>query len=415
MIQPVWTYDDLWNAVKQPPVGIEVNPKLFVEGNFIIALNSLIKETPSINLSGSSTSTNSLIERMFDSMDRVIIVDGAQYVVSAVGEYYIRSPIITLAPNPMNWNTPDNIELWKKTYTGHKQVVILDAETYHRHPGNAHSVIVPNTAFVKANTESNYISLLDQLLVEQNISLYLGYNETFQIKLMEESIIGLSTKSKSKYISLYKRIIEFMDSLGVIVNLRTVAKYKDTVKLFKRGLPNGLPETPIGYCNAKSVRLYDASIKKWLEVSRVSLNKQANFKENDAVIGHLEAGPTGDIKFKLRHSVQQIRDAIREDITTRQELVARTGVGRAVTGDTRLIERGIVCETKPKTALIDTLRQLGIRDSAKLGLDKMKIKQLCKMIKQRLLELEINERSNKTRIKYLYGWWDEQLSVASQI
>lgn len=414
MIQPVWTYDDLWEAVRQPPVGIEVNPKLFVEGNFLIALNSLVRETPNINLSGSGIAASTLIERMFDPMDRIIIVDGAQYVVMMVDKYYVRAPIITLLPNPMNWSTPDSIEIWKKTYTGNKQMVLLDAETYHRHPGSNRSVVVPNTAFARASTESNYTNILDSLLVETNISLFLAQNESVQIKIVEESIINLLTKSKSKYISLYKRVIEFMDSLGVIVNIKTVNKYKDTVKLFKNGL-NGLPESPVGYCNAKSVRLYDTGVKKWLEISRVSLNKQANFKENDAVIGHLEATPTGEIKFKLRRPIQQIRDAIREDITSRQQVAEFTGVGRVVSGDTRLIERGIVCETKSKTSLIDTLRQLGIRDNPKLKLNGMKIKQLCKMIKQRLLDLEIKERTNKTRVKYLYGWWDEQISIASQV
>jgi hypothetical protein len=413
MIQPVWTYEDLFESVKQPPIGIEVNPKLFVEGNFLIALNSLLRETPTINLVGGTTAST-LIERMFDPMDRIIIVDGAQYVVTNVGKYYVRTPIIALVSNPMNWSAPDTIEVWKKTYVGNKQMILLDAETYHRHLGSNKSVVVPASAFSKANTEASYITVLDNLLTETNINVLLALSETTQIKLVEDAIITLLGKTKNKYMSLYKRIIEFMDSLGVIVNIKTVSKYKDTIKLFKNGL-SGLPELPVGYCNSKSVRLYDSGAKKWIEVSRVSLNKQANFKENDAVIGHLESAPSGEIKFKLRRPIQQIRETIREDITNRQQDVERSGINRAVSGDTRLIERGIVCETKPKGTLIGTLRQLGVRDNPKLNLNKMKIKQLCKMIKSRLLELEIIERTNKTRVKYLYGWWDEQISIASQV
>ena len=37
MREPVWTYEDLWEDIRNPPFGVEINPKLFSENNFIIA------------------------------------------------------------------------------------------------------------------------------------------------------------------------------------------------------------------------------------------------------------------------------------------------------------------------------------------------------------------------------------------
>ena len=46
MGEPIWTYNDLWNAVKSPPIGIEINPKLFSEDNFVICLSILMDNHP---------------------------------------------------------------------------------------------------------------------------------------------------------------------------------------------------------------------------------------------------------------------------------------------------------------------------------------------------------------------------------
>src|SRR5690606_16732492 len=68
LTQRVWTYNDLWKTVRAPPIGIEVNPKLFNEHNFIIALHNLvIATTPIIYTTKQSIMTETrLVEKLFD-------------------------------------------------------------------------------------------------------------------------------------------------------------------------------------------------------------------------------------------------------------------------------------------------------------------------------------------------------------
>lgn len=69
LLRPVWTYADLWEAVQEPPFGVEVNPKLFNERNFIIALNGLISKLK-VFISGESLDNMDNLSR-FDSASKI--------------------------------------------------------------------------------------------------------------------------------------------------------------------------------------------------------------------------------------------------------------------------------------------------------------------------------------------------------
>jgi hypothetical protein len=49
---------------------------------------------------------------------------------------------------------------------------------------------------------------------------------------------------------------------------------------------------------------------------------------------------------------------------------------------------------------------LGI-SASKLKSGEDRIKNLCAIIKRKLIDNEIKERQRDTRIKWLYSWWDE--------
>ena len=186
-----------------------------------------------------------------------------------------------------------------------------------------------------------------------------------------------------------------------------IKKYRDIAKSFKNGLPALKDSMPIGYVTAKSVRLYDSTYSdnlslekldvtnvnntdhntdhstdhntdhtaelkiidlpiemsgKWIEINKISLNRQFTYKENNIVVGFLETGEDY-MKFKLRKPVHRIR----EEFQTTEHI-----------NDTRLIERGIVCSTKNKFELLKIMAQLGISIS-KLDKNDIRIKQLCRV------------------------------------
>jgi hypothetical protein len=136
------------------------------------------------------------------------------------------------------------------------------------------------------------------------------------------------------------------------------------------------PPTPIGYA-AEQCKLYDTHTASWITVSRVALNRQVQYKENEIAIGIFET-VDGKMRFKLRKPIQALK---------------------AGTVDTRLVERGVVCYSMGKTALALIASKLGIRTNDD------KIKDVCDLIQASLLKSEIRERGKESRYKYVYGWW----------
>ena len=102
------------------------------------------------------------------------------------------------------------------------------------------------------------------------------------------------------------------------------------------------------------------------------------FKENTIIVGNIDEG-----KFKLRNP--RTADKVK---------------------DTREIERGIVCDTKNRHELMKLAASLSISMS---NMDRVEltIKKLCLMIREKLMALEIKERTKNGRTKYVYMWWDD--------
>jgi hypothetical protein len=79
--------------------------------------------------------------------------------------------------------------------------------------------------------------------------------------------------------------------------------------------------------------------------------------------------------------------------------------------DTRTIERGIVCSTKSKDDLVDIARKLGI-DTKKMQRGDFRIKTLCDMIKNKLLEMEMKHRQRDDKYKVFYLWNEQQPNLS---
>ncbi len=431
--QSVWTYNDLFARVKKPPFGIEVNPALFLEQNFIIAINNLVASATnivSVSAKKSEITDSFLIERLFDYNDRYIYKNATMYKIEHLGEYYIMFPIADTIINPLNLMFTEQLEKQKAEPATR---VVIDVETYLRPMAvsNGSRISIDNyvaTARAKINYDSK-----KKLFMEtpaDTIVFLSEFSAAFQMKFIEDIIVEtimnkMAIPSRNENISeKYTSVLNLMEKLRVIVYVDEVSRYKDTVKQFKYGIPNVPKSTAIGYMTAKTVRLYDPQIEKsdhpmsvgtgkWIEISKIALNRHMGYKENDIIVGYLES--TIDyMRFKLRKPTQHIKTDLSNIAAAKKATKSELQGTSARTSilDTRLIERGIVCDTKNKTDLMTKIADLGISTDKVANAD-LKIRGLCDIIKKKLIDNEIRERQKDSKYKWLYSWWNEmpQLNV----
>jgi hypothetical protein len=135
------------------------------------------------------------------------------------------------------------------------------------------------------------------------------------------------------------------------------------------------------------------------------MNIRTEFSENNIVVGYFDIlKGTEDVKFKMRKPVHEIRKNV-------------------ASGDIRLLERGIVCDTKNKPDLLKIARELKLdmEEEARRGkyvtsegrIKKIKIRNICEAIRDKLIDLEAKERQKDTKIKYFYMFYDQQPSISS--
>jgi hypothetical protein len=434
---PVWIYDDLWEAVRRPPVGVELNPRLFSENNFIIALNNLVEFANSIiSTSKNNTGENAFIDRLFDPANRFIYKNGERHKIVHLGIYYVLFPMIDIGDHPLNMvyaeyteHIRDKSRVMIREFVEPASRVLADVETYLRSNIATTNVSINIDAYLAKSSDAiNYGARKMRFLKEyadgMDINLFLTeYPASFQISFLEEAILFFIYKDKisapGPVIELYKEVVDLLRKFDVIIYLSEVIKYKDTAKQYKVGLPNIPPDTPVGYMSTKSLQLFDPHIVditktgnpengKWISINKMAMNRQPRYRENSIIVGYLEPGAE-NMRFKLRKPMDYIKSSVSKGMERRRSVYKSVGYvenNRRVAKDNRLIEKGIVCITKNKQDLTDILNSLGV-NTTKLKLGDVRIRKLCSLIKNRLIDLEIGEREKDSRYKYLYSWWDE--------
>lgn len=410
----VWLYKDLYNAVKFPPFTIEINP-LISQDIFNIALNNIVysksityAEPIITNLSEDLLSIN-LIDKIQNADDKIILVlNGVNYVITHIGELYTLVPLHnedifvdtesiyrTLqleniqyvdVLNFLQYET-DNfsnkkikfINKWHSTNIIDLEPALCDFGTAF-HMALAEDIIMYIFNILTQHTPVDvhhdfylkmlYFYDLYQLIVwastidttlqpKYNIyvtpaiilNMHLQNNETNQLitELHRSNITWLSTQSVKEYneniIAIQKQL---KSNKKVPANLLPVGHYFDSVPRFY--LPSGW---------------YDYTIT------------QRPIKENDIIIGFDQRSKTGIVvKFKLRLPVQQIKKS----------------------ADSRLIQKGVNCNSKSKEELQQIAKKLNINIANVSTVD-----ELCIKIRQRLIYLELKEKDKPVPIKYFYN------------
>ena len=254
--RPVWTYGDLWTAVRSGVVrGINTDPSAFDEGNFAVALKSLYRPA---------------------GEPLTMIVN--------VGKFYI----IALA-------------------TGDKRP-ILDIESYTRHVSLPASIQIRANDFIREVKslqnwkirlrEFNQNYLASDATSTPELAL-VDYGAAFHYTLIQQLVTSTAvTIDDTRVRELYRRF-----RIAVTVADRDSASHDTTI---------------IGYVTPTAVVIYDGT--QWNNASHTEFNIGRRHQENDIVVGFvISLGTTEgtsllettsvEARFKIRPPIQKLRAA----------------------------------------------------------------------------------------------------------
>ena len=251
--RPVWTYDDLWHAVKTGQVGnINYNHTLFNKDNFVIALHLLLRP------SGSPPK-----------------------IVTEIGKYFIQSTIKSdKRPNV-------DIESFIRNEFKPKENIKIKISNYLSKNQTNKNFNIYIDIFVKNYINSEHIELS---LIE--------LNSIFHITLMKKIITDEIRNDKAIKIS--------ENDIKQILNM--YKRYK--LILTSKDIPNNIIKESnhsfiMGYKDKNSVHLYFKN-NEWKTISHHDAKIENNTKENNIVIGFTSDDKGIYSKFKTRAPMQKI-------------------------------------------------------------------------------------------------------------
>ena len=330
--RPVWTYEDLWAAVREPGrvKNLAVDPASFSEESYALALDA----------------TAASGKRAYPG--------GARTKVCRVGRYYVRAFL-----------RPDGRP-------------VLDVESYVRPEGSAQDIKVDVTSYVESSqAQKNFATRFGAFLAEYGggkdiREILLAYDAGFHYALLRglvakslpDSDAKGAERTLARAAALYRRY-------KVLVSGSDVAR-APKAKAFARNPPKGAELC--GYVALESVKMYDAATG-WYDVPRQAFNLGDRYRENSTVVGYMER-KGARLRFKVRPPLQDIS----------RELAA------SATPDVRLVSRGAVCETRARAEQESLAQKLRAAPASQLA--RMSSGQLCEAISSALLGREEAARAS---------------------
>jgi hypothetical protein len=380
------------------------------------------------------------ITKLLFNSDKTYYKDNLYWTIKQYDKYYIATPIISSETTIK--------ETFVEYIKNKKQIMIdqlasnitistTDAENYSRLIPSIKNEPIPLSVYFMSSNEQ-YNRELEQYIKHDNYhDFILNYTVKFQQMFIEKYIEFVvdskiakqeNTTDQSTTLEIYDsklahKTYKFMSMLDAIVRLSEIKKYKEVVKLYSGDLSTiDLQDNiPVGYESTNFIRLYDMTISKWFNVNKVAINKQFQYKENSIIVGILseeESSKASPIKFKLRSPIFTIKEDVSrklvEKIAQQDKNVSKKSAAKRLTTDTRLLERGSVCLTKTKQEILQIASSLGISLS-KLDQNGMKTDNICTLIRNSLIDSEIQERTKKSIYKYMYGWWSSEPNIQQYV
>lgn len=249
----VWKYEDLWEMVQDPPFQLQVNPQLFLEENFIIALNTITEtqnpQTVDSYQITSIDSNDSRIMRLFDSSDKMIVLPNGKeckifFIPMDKSGYYILFPIITDYVHERDENKSNYLGISSLNLIG---IPDIDIDNWYRQSENIENSHFQVTKYLKtSNISYNYMkfkfySQYHDTPIEEMPTATEVYDLDFHTHLIEDSIryaFNILTNIETPFSEIhefYFKMLYFYDRLEMILfanalqDTKLISHYKDYI------------------------------------------------------------------------------------------------------------------------------------------------------------------------------------------
>lgn len=358
--RPVWTYDDLWAAVRAGGVaGVAQDPASFAEDSFALALEALGRHSPHV------TRLRATPAQM-----------GGESLISRVGDFYVRGP------------------------AGPAGQPVLDVESYVRDNVILAPLRIRVADYVQVSRRTeNFAVRLAEFELEFGAAdsriedMFFRYDADFHYALLRAIVEGAGTDSgaasDADAAAIFRKTSATNSALGraldayvrfkVVVLGGDVAGSPEAKKVARssRAIRAG-GKTPVGYVAEASVRLRAEG--EWYDIPRKALGVGTRYAENDVAVGYVERRGA-NLRFKVRPPIHELSAADVRDV--------------------RSLSRGAVCETRPRPEQEDLALRLkapaaGRAPKTKADLGGLSSADLCAAIRARLMALEEASRNRKT-------------------
>lgn len=411
---PIWSVDDLWKSIMDPPFYVPIDCTYISKENFTIALSDMcvLKNIQTLTI--------------FD-INKFIYKDNSYYYLSVKEDFIfltkftelrdetvlnLNSIYITNTVDLEPWN---DFSIYKNNVFNIQnlleidevfQIEQLEHEFYEKY-GN---VIVENMPLSLEYFNVSFHHNMIQRIILYFIDLYLNKNikilsimndtqHMFKVKCLMfytklDLIIYADQLVDSQEYSIYSKFIFRDESLyekfnnPYLFSSQYKKKFKD-IKLVEKKYNKILDMLlPVGhFLDINNVRtkypiLYDIDRKIWKPIYNFfDSTKIQNEIENDIIIGyHVISNDSLDLKFKIRTPLHKIEKVV----------------------DFRMLERGSICFTKTKEFLKELAKTLSIDTTSN------KNKELCLLIKNELIRRELDgikqayKNKDKSKVKWFY-------------
>lgn len=375
----IWTYNSLWKTVLDPPFPVEVNPRLFDEELFMIALTQLVN-APNFNVDSTDTGIlpmSVLINRLVDPSERRVTLDTGTYRI-----------IHTVLPEQSSESIKDGF--YTLVPCNQDGQPVIEADIYdQRPPGDSRRYLNIDKLIAGSHIIKKYIkmrveiieSLVDADSIEDFATFLLSWPVSIQELFIQDcirinakvKINDLSDRDAKQLKEVSILVLSGLQLLGATITFEEMKTYKIASKYYTKEYPL---DTVLGYESLESVRIMSQD-GSFIDISKTMLNRMEVFREIQPIIGYIEDIVGNVPKFKIRKSI----DSSEKDVLEK--------------------ERGIVCHTKTKEQLLEIMKVLNVTPSTH------RTKTYCREIFMALLDKEIESRETFSKNKFLYAWWNK--------
>lgn len=437
----VWNYDDLWKIVRNSKFNLSVNPNLFDENNFIIALSSLLYEINQPNYIDLSISNVqemdhqkvNFVDLLTNTQKTIMIPSNkTKHVIIYLNNYYLLTPIV----NNLPVISPD---IFYRTIEKREDTVI-NIKNYLQDSEQFYDYDSRRDLFIQKYKDARFDEL-QEVICEYGLIFHSQMIEEIIKNIFEMLNSSNLSSDKKKLTPFYLKMLYYYDMLGFVIFADMLKS--DAASLYKTAAPkmiskrtnnniimpkydnnhknvhmlhtleknlskinctwcpssftikfneliestekyltstNTVPSNllPVGHLFGNIPRLYTTN-KGWFEYPEYS-QQEVHWVENKIVVGFYEKSKTGThVRFKIRSPIQK---------NTKYD-------------NLRLMEKGALCHTKPKKYLLDICKKLSIDVP-----DNISINEICDELRGRLIYLELQERYNETNIKWFYQFYE---------